>query len=233
MSQEGFCHGRHSLSETRFPPIAIADLNGDAKPDLVATTSSSVAVFLQNPAGPGTFLAPTSYGAGLQPISVAVADLDGDNKADLAVANLGSSTDGATASLSVLLQNASVPGSFLAATDYKTNVRSNLAVIADLNGDGNKDIAVANGGGLAVICPPKCGTSGAGVSVFLQTPDTAGHFPAATNYSSDRQVLSVAVADMNGDGRPDLVIANDNGIVIRFQDPANPGQFLSAEAITE
>jgi hypothetical protein len=213
--------------------VAIADLNSDAKPDLVATTPSSVVVFLQDPAAPGTFLAPTSYGAGLQPTSVAVADLNGDNKPDLAVANLGSPSDGTTASLSVILQNPVVPGSFLAVTDYKAGGESNSVVIADLNGDGKNDIAVANTGALAGVCPPTCNISGASVSVFLQSPGTPGHFLAATNYSGDHQILSLAVADMNGDGRPDLVITNDNGISIRLQDPANPGNFLSSKAITE
>jgi hypothetical protein len=213
--------------------VAIADLNGDTRLDLVAATSSNVVVFLQEPAVPGEFLSPTSYGAGLQPKSVAVADLNGDNRPDLAVANLGSPSNGATASLSVLLQNPAIAGSYLAATDYKTGVESFAIVIADLNGDGNNDVAVANTGALAGICPPTCNISGGGVSVFLQSPSTPGHFLAAANYSSDHQVLSVAVADMNGDGRPDLVIANDSGVVIRFQDPANPGQFLSPKAITE
>jgi hypothetical protein len=45
------------------------------------------------------------------------------------------------------------------------------------------------------------------------------------NYAGNGVIAWVAVGDMNGDNKPDLVIA-DSGIVIRLQDPANPGQFL-------
>jgi hypothetical protein len=82
---------------------------------------------------------------------------------------------------------------------------------------------------LAGVCPPTCNISGASVSVFLQSPGTPGHFLAATNYSGDHQILSVGIADMNGDGRPDLTM----GVVIRFQDLANLGNFLSPKAIIE
>ncbi len=206
--------------------VAIADFNGDGKPDLATTTATSVVVVLQDATKGGTFLNPTSYQAGLQPIWVAGADLNGDGKPDLAVANLGSPSDGSTASLSVLLQNPATPGSFLAATEYKTDFLSSVVVVADLNGDGKPDIAVANTGGLTGVCPPTCNLSGS-VSVLLQDPAMAGHFLPVTNYASHDQVLSVAVGDMNGDHKPDLVIANGGGIIIRLQDQAHPGMFLA------
>jgi hypothetical protein len=135
-----------------------------------------------------------------------------------------------TASLSVLLQDPAVTGSFLLATDYKTDLGSVLVVVADLNGDGKPDIAVANSGGLSGPCPPTCNLSGS-VSVLLQDPAVPGHFAAATNYTSADQVLSVAFADINGDHKPDLVIANGGGVVIRLQDPSTPGVFLAPVAI--
>lgn len=202
--------------------VAIGDLNGDGKADLVATAGLRVVVLLQNATTPGTFSPPTSYGAGDQPISVAVADLNGDGKPDLAVANLGS---GGMASVSVLLQDPSVPGTFLAATNYKTATASGAVAIADLNGDGKPDLAVANTGALAGVCPPSCNTLGS-VSVLLQDPGVPGHFQASVNYAHTDQVLSVAVGDMNGDNKPDLVVAEGGGIVIQFQNPAAPGVFL-------
>jgi hypothetical protein len=194
--------------------IAIADLNGDGKADLVAT-ASGVNVYLQDPQSPGHFLSPASYAAGAQPIFIAVQDLNGDGRPDLAIANLGTIEEGSTASLSVLLQNPSGAGVFLPATNYTTGIRSYAVAAADLNGDGKADIAVANSGTF----------SGSSISVFLQDPLTPGRFQPATNYAGSGVITCVAIGDMNGDSKEDLVIV-DSGIVIRLQDPANPGQFL-------
>jgi FG-GAP-like repeat/FG-GAP repeat len=194
--------------------VAIADLNGDGKADLVAT-ASGVSVYLQDPHSPGHLLSPASYAVGAQPIFIAVQDLDGDSRTDLAIANLGTPEDGSTASLSVLLQSTSGAGVFLPATNYSTGIRSSVVVAADLNGDGKTDIVVSNSGDL----------SGSSVSVFLQDPLAPGTFQPATNYAGSGVVCWVAVGDMNGDNKPDLVIV-DSGIVIRMQDPATPGQFL-------
>jgi FG-GAP-like repeat/FG-GAP repeat len=211
---------------------AIADLDGDGKPDLVGATGSGVMVLLQNPAIPGAFFSPANYPAGQQPIDVAPADLNGDGKLDLAVANLGTPEDGSTASLSVLLQDPSLAGRFLPAANYKTFIRSNVVKVADLNSDGLPDVAVANSGGLSGLCPPDCGTIGS-VSVHLQNPTARGTFLPGVNYQANNQVISVAIGDMNSDGKPDLVLADDAGVRIRFQDPAAPGRFLDETEISD
>jgi hypothetical protein len=195
--------------------VAIADLNGDGKADLVATTSSSVSVYLQDPASPGKFLSPVNYAAGAQPIFIAVQDLNGDGHPDLAIANLGTPDDGSTASLSVLLQSSAAAGVFLPATTYKSGIRSCVVVAADLNGDSKPDVVVANTGSF----------TGSSVSVLLQDPLTSGTFQPATNYAGSGVITWAAVGDLNGDGKPDLVIA-DSGVTIRLQDSANPGKFL-------
>jgi len=212
--------------------VAIADINGHNKADLIATAAASVVVLLQNPAVPGTFSPPTNYGVGLQPIYAVVSDLNGDGNPNLAVANLGSPSDGTTSSVSVLLQNPDASGAFLTAMNYKAGFRSSVVAIADLNGDGKADLAVANNGGLEGGCPPDCGSAGAGVSVLLQAPFSPGQFQATTNYGGTDQVLSVVIADINGDNKPDLVIAQAGGIVIRYQDPVTPGTFLPITMIT-
>ncbi len=195
--------------------VAIADLDGDGRADLVASTSSGVNVYLQDPTSPGRFLSAVTYKAGEQPIFIAIQDLNGDGRPDFAVANYGTPDDGSTASLSVLLQSTSGAGAFLPTTNYSTGIRSSVVVAADLNGDGKADIVVANSGDL----------SGSSVSVLLQDPLSPGTFQPAKNYAGSGVITCVAVGDMNGDNKPDLVIV-DSGIVIRLQDPANPGQFL-------
>ena len=68
--------------------VAIGDLNGDAKPDLVTANnrSDNVSVLLGN--GDGSFQTPLDYNAGSGPRSVAIGDLNGDAKPDLTVANV-------------------------------------------------------------------------------------------------------------------------------------------------
>jgi hypothetical protein len=98
-------------------------------------------VLLQDSAHPGKFLAPVTYSTPWGAIDVAVGDLTGNGKPDLVVASLGPAPTGA---VSVLLQNASSPGTFGAANSYSAFGQPLSVAIADL-GNGRPDIAVADG----------------------------------------------------------------------------------------
>ena len=67
--------------------VAVADLDGDGKPDLAVTgyDDGTVSVLLNN--GDGTFAAPRRYPTGAGPGTVAAADLNGDGSPDLVVTN--------------------------------------------------------------------------------------------------------------------------------------------------
>lgn len=202
--------------------VAIADLNGDGHPDIVAATYDSngnngaVLVFYQSASSPGTFATPVSFPAGAQPQAVRVADVNGDGLPDLLVANLGPGTDGTGMSgVSVLLQDAAHPGNFLAPVTYATQSGAVDVAVGDLNGDGKPDLVVANLG------PAPSGS----VSVLLQNPVSPGTFGAATNYPGFGQPLSVAIADLNGDGRPDIAVADSTTATVMLQSATTPGTF--------
>ncbi len=198
--------------------VAVGDLDGDGIPDIAAAGLDAAFVFFQDPLSPGTFFLPEVFVAGLQPNAVAVADIDRDGLLDIAVANVGSSVDGSGASFSVLIQDPLIAGDFLPVRNFATpNGAQNLAV-GDLDGDGFPDIAVAS----TVFDPQSVGVT----SVFLQDPAaTVVSFRLSQTLPDGFAPLSVAIGDLNADGRPDIAI--QDGPSILFQDPLRPGRFFN------
>ena len=191
--------------------VAIGDLNGDGKPDLAVADSGGISILFQNPSGPGTFLPPTTLPVSSATNSLAIGDLNGDGRLDLAATN-GSG-------IVVLLQNPTMPGTFSGPVTYQAGPGPNWVAIADLNEDGKLDLAVANGG--------LSGTSG--YSVLLQDPATPGSFLAATSSITGIDALVVAIDDLDGDGKPDLVIGyGRGGVSVAFQNPSLAGRFQPA-----
>jgi uncharacterized membrane protein len=191
--------------------VAIADVNGDKKPDLVvanycATECSyppvegSVGVLLGK--GDGTFKAVKTYlSGGDGAVSVAVADLNKDGKADVLVANCGPEACGPGSpggSVGVLIGNGN--GTFKPAVNYPAANSPFNVVAADLNGDGELDIVVSNWG------TPNAGTNNGAVTV-LQGRGNGTFRPAQTFPSGGAEAPAVAVADVNKDGRPDILLA--------------------------
>jgi hypothetical protein len=174
--------------------VVLGDFNGDGNLDMAVTLiglfgPNRVAVFLGN--GDGTFQPPISSASGPFPYGLAAADLGRAGVLDLVVTN--ASQDG---TVSVLRGNGD--GTFQPPQSYAVGRYPEAVTVRDVNGDGVPDLVVADFGGL----------SGTGsVSVLLGNGD--GSFqPAVTYPTTGAETHSVAVADVNGDGVPDLVAAN-------------------------
>lgn len=191
--------------------VAVADVNGDRKPDVLVTTNvytcctsgGAVGVLLGN--GDGTFQPAVTYVSGqlfIPPASarLAVADLNGDGKPDLIVEDT-ECCKSANGAVSVLLGNGD--GSFQPFIMYKSGAGGwgTSVAVADVNGDGKPDIVATD-----QCASANCLNNGL-VAVLLGNGD--GTLQAAQAYSAGGFLTnSVAVADVNGDGKPDLVVAN-------------------------
>ncbi len=195
-AQQTFATGSFPVS------VTAADVNGDGKPDLiVANASDNTVSVLLNTTAPGaatpSFAAQQTFATGSVPISVTAADVNGDGKPDLIVANQNDNT------VSVLL-NTTAPGaatpSFAAQQTFATGSGPASVTVADVNGDGKPDLIVAN-------------ENGNTVSVLLNTtaPGAATpSFAAQQTFATGSAPISVTAADVNGDGKPDLIVANAN-----------------------
>jgi hypothetical protein len=190
--------------------VATADLIGSGRVDLVVATANGKVSVLLHGATPGTFQPSVDYPAGTSPAGVQVADMNGDGRPDILVADF-------LGALLVLFQNPAGDGTFQPAVSYATRDYGSCSLaVGDLDGDGRPDVVVANAGPL--------GDPGS-VSVFLQDPATPGALKPAVLYQGYWGPLWVVIGDLNGDGRPDLVVA-DGGPYIRYQSPTTPGSFL-------
>ena len=124
-----------------------------------------------------------------------------------------------------------MPGKFLAAVHYAAGAQPYGIAIQDLNADGHPDLAIANLGSPDGSIP-------ASMSVLLQDPATPGSFLTATSYATGVRSWTIAAAELNGDRKQDLVVGNQgsfNGgsVSVFLQNPASPGNFLSATNYTD
>ncbi len=152
-------------------------------------------VGLQGP-GLSSFQPQVTYGTGANPVGVAVGDFNGDGIPDLAIANLCISdpTCQSDSTVSILLGNGD--GTFQPQQTYPTGATPVGIAVADFNGDGNADLAVANNNANSLT-----------VSVLLGNGN--GTFQPQQTYTVGSSPIGIAAADFNGDGVPDLAATNE------------------------
>jgi hypothetical protein len=165
--------------------LAVADVNGDGKPDVITASYSDNTLTVLTNNGSGVFASNATYAAYSAGYVVA-ADLNGDGKVDLIYSSVANNT------LTVLTNNGS--GVFGSNATYSLPGTAYQFVAADVNGDGKPDLIAACYNGYVVTVLTNKGDG---------TFNSAGNFSVGSQYPR-----WVAVADFNGDGKPDLAVAD-------------------------
>ncbi|MCX6120405.1 MAG: FG-GAP-like repeat-containing protein [Ignavibacteriales bacterium] len=176
--------------------IAISDLDGDGKTDVVVSNSSNNTlsiyrnISISGTISSGSFAAKVNVPTGNNPMGVVVSDIDGDGKPDIIVCNGGEAT------VSVY-RNMSTSGSisFAPRVNFQTGAGVISLAIGDLDRDGKPDIVTANNTSISVL---------RNISTIGSTSFASGvHIPASGN------PYRAAIKDIDGDGKPDIVITNN------------------------
>ncbi len=188
---------------------ALADMNGDGRPDLVIALAAldQIAILFSN--ADGTLAPPVQYPVGDQPSDVALGDIDGDLDIDVVVTNLGDGdatiyrNDGA----GVLTNRLDVA---LTINVFATPEPRAVA-LGDIDGDGDLDLVVV-----------RSDTD----DIAYRKNNGAGTFNSVQTLSVENEPSDVALGDLNGDGDMDIVVTNEasNTVTVRLTNGA--GGFL-------
>lgn len=195
---------------------AVGDLNGDGKPDVAVTNyqaENTVSVYLNNTAASGSAVSLSgrqNFVTGASPAGIAIGDIDGDGKPDIVTVNGGAST------VSVL-RNTSSGGmlSFAAKNDFAVGSGPFGVAITDLDGDGRLDLVIDNQNDNTVSVLKNTGSIG-NIS-----------FAAQITYSTGSIPYDVTVGDLDGDGRPDIIVPDGNDNTVSVLHNTSSGGSLS------
>ncbi len=175
--------------------IAVADFNGDGKPDLVGAGSEAHALTVLLGDGTGRLGASSTVPSQYGPTSLVAADFNDDGRQDLAVASQYSKQGSAKPLLTILLGNGAAQF-HAAAPSMPVGSGENLAS-ADFNGDGKIDLAAAAGDQVDVLL-------GNGAGGFGEAPDSP--FTGVRPWR-------IAAADFNGDAKVDILALSGTELI--------------------
>ncbi len=175
--------------------VRMGDFTGDGLDDIAVLGADGVSIYLAD--GHGGFLPPTTYTVPAESDGLSLVDLTGNGKLDLLIGD-------AYGDVLVLIGNGD--GTF---SPYREADQAVELAVANLTGDGQKDIIYADQGLDRVVVD-----YGASPSAVLADQSTGLLNPGA-----------VALADLNGDGIPDLIVANSGSNNVLIYPGLGDGQF--------
>ena len=177
--------------------FVIGEIDGDGKPDIVAPGSSSILVF-RNTSVIGTISFTTAFpiASGGSPSGIAIADINANGRADIITCNE------ALNKVSIISNN-STPGniSFSLPISYTTGSNPIAVAVGNLDTDGNPDIVVCNYGAPSI-------------SIFKNASvGSSISFDPKQDIMANVEIWDIKIADINGDGKQDIISGSVNNIV--------------------
>jgi hypothetical protein len=171
-------------AEVGTAAVALGDLNGDGRLDIVVVNSRAATVSSWLGETGCSFGPRDSVATGSSPMDVALGDLNGDGVLDAVTA------DNNDDAVSVLFGNGD--GTFERAATYAVGTAPNRVLVADLNGDEHLDILASN-------------VRSGDVSLLLG--DGRGGILRVRHFVTDSQPRALSIGDLDGDGTPDVLAA--------------------------